>query len=64
MFGLVFMPNGRQTVGRVASVMAAVQVYMARSGSTYAGGATLGEVRVTHLLAAVEAVEDSLVDAR
>ena len=37
MFGLVFMPNGRQTVGRVASVMAAVQVYMARSGSTYAG---------------------------
>jgi hypothetical protein len=30
----------------------------------YAGGAPLGEVRVTHPLAVVEAIEDSLVDAR
>ena len=30
----------------------------------YGDGATLGEVRVTHPLAVVEAIEDSLVEAR
>ena len=30
----------------------------------YGDGATLGEVRVTHPLAVIEAVEGSLVDAR